>query len=200
MGNPTHASDEDYQLYARPKDGLRQDSVQLNSAQIVDDGAFPPHGGTDRGGRAAPGADGRPAPDGDSACAAGETRGTETNGRPGVGGAQGTLNPGGLTASEGPGRRWVNPYLCAAWVLVAVLLIAGLMWITGGLEPDRYASYLEESSSGQANDGPRGPFALNLYSLGPIPLLLGVMGAFTLLTVQAGSFRRGVPLWFSSSG
>ena len=190
MGNPTHASDEEYQLYARPKDGPSQDSVQLNSAQIVDDGAFPPPGGTDRGGRAAPDTAGRPAPDGGPVRAARDTRGTETDGHPSVGGVPGAVGPGGLAASEGPRRRRINPYLCAAWVLVAVLLFAGLMWITGGLEPDRYASYLDESSSGQANDRPRGPFALNLYSLGPIPLLLGVMGAFTLLTVQAATFRR----------
>lgn len=87
-------------------------------------------------------------------------------------------------------RRWFNPYLCAAWVLVAVLLVAGLVWLTGSLEPRRYASYLYESSSDQGSGRPRGPFALNLSSLGPIPLLLGVMGAFTLLTVQAAGFRR----------
>lgn len=87
-------------------------------------------------------------------------------------------------------RRRFNPYLCAAWVLVAVLLVAGLAWVTGGLEPRRYATYLYESSSDQGSDRPRGPLALNLSSLGPIPLLLGVMGAFTLLTVQAAGFRR----------
>lgn len=87
-------------------------------------------------------------------------------------------------------RRRFNPYLCAAWVLVAVLLMAGLAWLTGGLEPRRYATYLYEASSDQGSGRPRGPFVLNLSSLGPIPLLLGVMGAFTLLTVQAAGFRR----------
>ena len=74
--------------------------------------------------------------------------------------------------------------------LVALLLMAGFAWITGRLEPRRYAFYLYESSSGQANDRPWGLIAMNLSSLGPIPLLLGVMGAFTLLTVQAAGFRR----------
>ena len=39
MGNPTRASDEEYQLHTRPQDGQSQHSTHISSVQIIDDGA-----------------------------------------------------------------------------------------------------------------------------------------------------------------
>ncbi|MBD7996474.1 hypothetical protein H9639_14330 [Arthrobacter sp. Sa2CUA1] len=94
----------------------------------------------------------------------------------------------GLSASDGP-RRWFNPYLCAAWVLVAVMLAAGLFWLTGALEPPRYVSV--DPATGQGMESGPSVIASNLYGVGPFLLLLGLIGALTLLTVQADGFRRG---------
>lgn len=180
MGNSTHASEDDYRLYARPNNGQSQDSVQ-----IVDDGGAPDSGGlvpagggtSSRAGRYPP-ADGE-GPDGglvEPARGAGE---------------HGPAAPTAFSAREEreePLRRRFNPYLCAAWVLVAGMLVAGVSWLTGALEPPTYVSV--DPSTGQGMEAGQGAIAMNLYSMGPFLLLFGLMGAFTLLTVQAAAFRR----------
>ena len=68
------------------------------------------------------------------------------------------------------------------------MLATGVTWLTGALEPSRYADYLGEG--GQETGFLQGAVAMNLYSMGPFLLLFGLMGAFTLLTVQAAAYRR----------
>ncbi|WP_066302390.1 hypothetical protein [Arthrobacter luteolus] len=105
----------------------------------------------------------------------------------GTDGVQGPEAPGGFAASDGPRRRF-NPYLCAAWALVAVMLATGMSWLTGALEPTTYFSV--DPSTGQGMEGGPGVIASNLYGMGPFVLLFGLLGALTLLTVQAAAFRR----------
>jgi len=68
------------------------------------------------------------------------------------------------------------------------MLVAGVSWLTGALEPPTYVSV--DPSTGQGMEAGQGVIAMNLYSMGPFLLLFGLMGAFTLLTVQAAAFRR----------
>ncbi|UPO77344.1 hypothetical protein [Arthrobacter sp. Helios] len=213
MGN--HTDSDDYRLYARPQDGQAQDS-----AQIVDDGGPAPSAGRAGGARtgggrgdSAAGADGDGG-DGDRTAAniaaarrssGGSGSGNGTSGRQadsaradgfvwaedtgdptGADGVQRPEAPGGFAASDG--FRRFNPYLCAAWALVAIMLAAGLSWLTGALEPPTYVSV--DPSTGQGMEGRPGVIASNLYSMGPFVLLFGLLGALTLLTVQAAAFRR----------
>ncbi len=181
MGN--HTDSDDYGLYARPTGDQAQESVQ-----IVDDGGTVPSAV----GRAAGGsrASGR---DNGSARADGSTwvEDAGTSGR--ADGAHGASVPGGssashgLSASDGPWRRF-NPYLCAAWALVAMILATGAAWLTGAFDPPSYVSV--DPATGRGMAGRPGILVSNLYSMGPFLLLIGLIGAFTLLTVQADRFRR----------
>lgn len=169
MGN--HTGSDDYRLYARPQDGQAQDSVH-----IIDDGGPAPFEGPAGG---AGGAGDR----GNRADGSGGDRGDRT----GADGVQGPEAPRGFAASDGSRRRF-NPYLCAAWALVAIMLATGLSWLTGALEPPTYVSV--DPSTGQGMEGRPGVIVSNLYSMGPFVLLFGLLGALTLLTVQAAAFRR----------
>lgn len=44
--------------------------------------------------------------------------------------------------------------------------------------------------SGNNLNPPSSVIVMNLQSMGSLPFLFGLMGAFTLLTVQAAGFRR----------
>lgn len=123
----------------------------------------------------------------DSARADGFVWAEDTGDPTGADGVQGPEAPGGFAASDGSRRRF-NPYLCAAWALVAIMLATGLSWLTGALEPPTYVSV--DPSTGQGMEGRPGVIASNLYSMGPFVLLFGLLGALTLLTVQAAAFRR----------
>ncbi|MBD8043385.1 hypothetical protein H9638_06110 [Arthrobacter sp. Sa2BUA2] len=131
---------------------------------------------------------------GDGSSWVDESTRVEEAGNPGRSdGVPGASVPGGFSASYGlsapdGSRRWLNPYLCAAWALVAMMLAAGLFWLTGALAPPRYISV--DPATGQGMEGMSGVIASNLYSMGPFLLLIGLIGALALLTVQAAGFRR----------
>ncbi|GEM_PF-6037726 len=106
--------------------------------------------------------------------------------------AQATMVPGNY-AVDSPHRRRFNPYLGAAWALVAVVLAAGISWLTGTFKPAprRYADYLVDGGQGASDTW--NVISTNLYSMGPLVLLFGFIGAVILLTVQAVAFRRTHP-------
>ncbi|MCC9194453.1 hypothetical protein LOC59_12465 [Arthrobacter sp. zg-Y916] len=155
MGNPTHASGADHDLYRRPVDGQTQDAVQ-----VVDDGSRPGEH-TDRFADPARG---------DATEYLGEPAGDRT------------------PLAQAPVRQRVNVPLIAAWVLVGLFLAAGLAWLTGTLP----ASQMLYDSSGNLLTESSTAIAMNLNFMGPFLFLFGLLGAFTLLTVQAAAFRRGV--------
>ena len=71
-----------------------------------------------------------------------------------------------------------------------MILATGATWLTRKLsEPPSYVSVDPATGPGDGQRTP-GVIASNLYSMGPFLLLIGLIGAFTLLTVQADGFRR----------
>ena len=94
---------------------------------------------------------------------------------------------GAAGAANGmPPRRGLNPYMCAAWVLVGLMLAGGLLWFTGALPEPNYGSYSSVTGQAPASN----VMATNLYSMGGFLLLFGLVSACTLLTVQAARYRR----------
>ena len=183
MGNSRSDSEADYALYGRPKNGQLQEPVQVqDSVQITDDGGAAASGDTAASGEIDGSGSGR------ESGRAWESGGGD---QPSGDGVRGPEAPG-RSASEGPmggpHRRGFNPYLCAAWVLVIAVLATGMAWLTGALEPDSY--YSVDPSSGDGMDSSQGRIASYLYGMGPFLLLLGLIGAFTLLTMQAATYRR----------
>lgn len=106
-------------------------------------------------------------------------------GRSGIQGL-GQTEPEGVVRAPVPAWQRFNFALAAAWTLVAVLLAVGLAWLTGAFSAPRL--YYDPSSN-QPSEGSTSVVAMNLYSMGPFLLLFGLLGAFTLLTVQAAGFR-----------
>ena len=95
--------------------------------------------------------------------------------------------PAGAPPDSLPFWQRFNLALTAAWTLVAVLLAVGLAWLTGAFSaPQMYY----DPSTNQPSDGSSTVITMNLYSMGPFMFLFGILGAFTLLTVQAAGFRR----------
>ncbi|MBD7996464.1 hypothetical protein H9639_14280 [Arthrobacter sp. Sa2CUA1] len=85
-----------------------------------------------------------------------------------------------------PQPRRFNPYLAAAWGFVAIALVLGVGSMAGIFDASRqYYDPANPDSAGSSNT-----FLLNLFSMGPFFFLFSVIGAFTLLTVQAVTFRR----------
>ncbi|MER1995163.1 MAG: hypothetical protein ABTA24_01525 [Arthrobacter sp.] len=85
-----------------------------------------------------------------------------------------------------PFWRRFNVALAAAWILVGLLLAAGLAWFTGVLPPTQMLF----DPSGNSISPPQSVIVMNLQSMGPMPFLFGLIGAFTLLTVQAAGYQR----------
>ncbi|KPN19377.1 MULTISPECIES: hypothetical protein [unclassified Arthrobacter] len=158
MGNTQTPDGTDYDYYRRPADGIEPEWQRQPSVQIVDDGA---------GTGAVPG----------SAGAAGDGR-EPMEPRP--------TGPAGVPPDSLPFWQRFNLALAAAWVLVGLLLAAGLAWFTGVLPP----SQMIFDPSGNNLNPPSSVIVMNLQSMGSLPFLFGLMGAFTLLTVQAAGFRR----------
>jgi len=82
--------------------------------------------------------------------------------------------------------RRANVALAAAWILAGLLLAGGLAWLTGALPP----AQMTFDAAGNSLDPPSRVMLMNLHTMGPLLFLFGMMGAFTLLTVQAAGFRR----------
>ena len=162
MGNTQTPDGADHDIYRRPGDGAAQDAVQ-----IVDDGSVK--------GPAASG--------GEYGTHDGDGPGVNPDGGPGADGAEVTAVPG--TTGE-PQRKRFNGYLLGAWGMVAVMLGLGLGWLTGAFSAPQYYD-----PSGNQTAESASVIAMNLYSMGPFLFLFGMIGAFTLLTVQAAGFRRG---------
>ena len=160
MGNTQMPDGADHDFYRRP-DGKEQILVQM-----VDQGSEPDAGAVP--GSAAP-----------------------YSGSPGGGAGDRTQNRAVLDKEEQarrsrplPGSRF-NYSLAAAWVLVGLLLAHGLVWLTESFPVPQF-----DPITGISTDETPGAMVMNLYSMGPFPFLIGLVGAFTLLTVQAAGFRR----------
>lgn len=183
MVNSQTPGGAEHDLYRRPVNGVEperagtqasgpQRSARHDSVQIVEVGS-----GGDVA--AANGASVDVGAGADAALARGR-------GRSGIQGL-GQTGPEGVVRAPAPARQRFNFALAAAWTLVAVLLAVGLAWLTGAFSaPQLYY----DPSSNQPSEGSTSVIAMNLYSMGPFLLLFGLLGAFTLLTVQAAGFRR----------
>lgn len=183
MGNSQTPGGAEHDFYRRPVNGVEpehsgtqgsgpQRSARQDSVQIVEVGSGPDAG-------AANGASVHVGAGADAAFARGR-------GRSGIQGL-GQTEPEGVVRAPVPAWQRFNFALAAAWTLVAVLLAVGLAWLTGAFSaPQLYY----DPSSNQPSEGSTSVIAMNLYSMGPFLLLFGLLGAFTLLTVQAAGFRR----------
>lgn len=183
MGNSQTPGGAEHDLYRRPVNRVEpehsgtqgsgpQRSARQDSVQIVEVGSGPDAG-------AANGASVHVGAGADAAFARGR-------GRSGIQGL-GQTEPEGVVRAPVPAWQRFNFALAAAWTLVAVLLAVGLAWLTGAFSaPQLYY----DPSSNQPSEGSTSVIAMNLYSMGPFLLLFGLLGAFTLLTVQAAGYRR----------
>lgn len=123
--------------------------------EVVDDGGRPPSPARGQSDADRPAA----APGGDPGFAAGDA---------------------GVRETGGP--RF-NPYFCAAWVVVAGMLGAGLVWLFGSLQLDLYGV----NSQAMTRES---MVMVNFQMMGPNLLPFGLAGAIALLTVQAVDFRN----------
>lgn len=167
MGNTQTPEGADHDFFRRPEDGREQRPVQIvHDGPVLDDGA-------ERVGGA-------------GAVAAGVGR------SPG-GVSDGMKDRAALDARDqtpqsfpAPPRSRFNYSLAAAWVLVGLLLAHGLVWLTGAFPVPDF-----DPTTGITTGEMPSEIMMNLSSMGPAPFLLGLLGAFTLLAVQAAGFRRG---------
>ena len=81
-------------------------------------------------------------------------------------------------------RSRLNPYLAAAWAVVALMLGVGLFWLFGTTQ--MAAMY---GSSGVMTG--KDVIVMNFHSTGMYLLPFGLVAAVALLTVQAAGYRRG---------
>lgn len=86
----------------------------------------------------------------------------------------------------------VNLALVAAWSLVGAFLAVGLWWLVSSYPMPQM--YYDPSGTHQITET-SSQIAMNLYGIGSLLLLLGIMGAFTLLVVQGVRSRRGRAIW-----
>lgn len=170
MGNTQTPGGADHDFYRRPADGIEPGRERQPSVQIIDDGA---DAGAVPGG-AAP-YSGLPGGSGDRTqdLAVPDKRAVPDNEEQ----AQRNLQ-------SSPRSRF-NYSLAAAWVLVGLLLAHGLLWLTGSFPVPQF-----DPTTGISTDEMPSAMVMNLSSMGPAPFLFGLVGAFTLLTVQAAGFRQ----------
>ncbi|MER1995164.1 MAG: hypothetical protein ABTA24_01530 [Arthrobacter sp.] len=105
----------------------------------------------------------------------------------GSGSDGGAVRGGGTPSAPVPFWRRTNLALVAAWVLVGAFLAVGLWWLTSSYPMPRM--YYDPAGTNQLIET-SSQIAMNLYGIGALLLLLGIMGAFTLLLVQSARFRR----------
>ena len=92
-------------------------------------------------------------------------------------GADGRLGP------AAPQRRF-NPYLCAAWAVVALMLVLGLIWLSGNFQM-MTAIYGSTGPTMSRQD----VMAMNFQMMGVYLLPFGLAGALALLILQAAGYR-----------
>ena len=171
MGNTKMPDGADHDFYRRPE-GKEQRSVQMVDQGSGPDAGAEGVGGAERGGGA-----------GAVAAGVGRAPGGVGDGMEDRAALQARdQTPQGFPA---PPRSRLNYSLAAAWVLVAMLLAHGLVWLTGAFPVPDF-----DPTTGIATGEMPSEFVMNLSSMGPAPFLLGLLGAFTLLAVQAVGFRR----------
>ncbi|KAD3720610.1 hypothetical protein GD627_07315 [Arthrobacter yangruifuii] len=90
---------------------------------------------------------------------------------------------GGWGPDTAPRSRF-NPYLCAAWAVVALMLAGGLTWLSGAL-PEMATVYSSSAAHMTSQDLMR----MNFQMMGVYLLPFGLAGALALLTVQAARYR-----------
>lgn len=166
MGNTQTPEGADHDFYRRPEDGREERPVQ-----IVDNGSEPDAGGERVGGA------GAGSPDGVGRAPGGVDDGMNDR-------AALDVRDQTPQSSPAPPRSRFNYSLAAAWVLVGLLLAHGLVWLTGAFPVPDF-----DPTTGIATGELPSEFVMNLSSMGPAPFLLGLLGAFTLLAVQAAGFR-----------
>ncbi|MCQ2001031.1 hypothetical protein [Arthrobacter zhaoxinii] len=86
-------------------------------------------------------------------------------------------------SAAAPGSRF-NPYLCAAWAVVAIMLVLGLFWLFGNLE----AMTAMYSTTGTMSR--QEVVMMKFHLMGVYLLPFGLAGGLALLTVQAAGYRR----------
>ena len=141
--------------------------------QIVDDGSGPDAGAERGGGAGSP----------DSGASVGRSPGGADAGTEGR--AVHDARDQTSQSFPAPPRSSFNYSLAAAWVVVGLLLAHGLVWLTGAFPVPDF-----DPTTGIATGEMPSEFVMKLSSMGPAPFLLGLLGAFTLLAVQAVGFRR----------
>ena len=145
MGTQRSTNEADYRLYARPKPGESGDWIE-----VVADGA----------GQAPRHADGGEFDDSDA-----------------PGGDLGDRLLDGAPDDRGPvtRRNRVNPYLCAAWALVALMLFLGITWLAGTWIVDQNLPF----------DSRWGTVVMNFQATGMFMLPCGLVTAALLLALHA---------------
>ena len=98
-------------------------------------------------------------------------------------GVAGADEDGGFVTAAAP-RRQVNPYLCAAWVVVALMLVLGLIWLSGNFQM-MTAIYGSTGPTMSRQD----VMAMNFQMMGVYLLPFGLAGALALLILQAAGYR-----------
>ncbi|MCQ1946785.1 MULTISPECIES: hypothetical protein [unclassified Arthrobacter] len=96
----------------------------------------------------------------------------------------GAAAQGPLGVAAAPRSRF-NPYLCAAWAVVAMMLVLGLIWLSGNLQITS-AIYGGGSAVTSAQD----VAMMNFQMMGVYLLPFGLAGALALLMLQAAGYRR----------
>ena len=91
---------------------------------------------------------------------------------------------GGRPAAAVPPRSRFNPYLAAAWAVVALMLGVGLFWL---FDTSQLAMMYGSASTVTRTQ----MTMINFHQMGMYMLPFGLAGALALLAVQAVGYRRG---------
>ena len=97
-------------------------------------------------------------------------------------GVDGATAQGPPEAAAAPRSRF-NPYLCAAWAVVAAMLASGLLWLYGDLQ------MMTTMYSGTPSMNRQDLVMMNFYQMGVYLLPFGLSGALALLMLHAAGYR-----------
>lgn len=179
MGKRRDTHEADYRLYARPEAG--GSGGWAGQAGSTEAGTW----ADDDGGTAADaGARGlRRHSTGAMPAAAGVGRVSGETVREEDPRGSGEESPGFLPAGA-PDSRRVNPYLCGAWAVVALMLGVGLLWFFGSLQMDSLYGVNTQVMTRKSM------VMVNFQMMGPNLLPFGLAGAFALLGIHALNYER----------